>query len=104
MEVVTRFSAALICLVLAGCATAINQSYPAAELTARRTGGDVAMMARGRLIYTTSCIACHVARPVTQFSPAKWQELVARMAPRAKLASTDRVAVESYLVAASSTQ
>jgi mono/diheme cytochrome c family protein len=94
----------LIGLFLSGCATESNRAFPTAEVTAQRTGTDVAMLARGRTIYTTTCTECHVARPVNEFSASQWRVVVGDMAPRARLDPADRLAVESYLVAASSVQ
>src|SRR5262249_9401783 len=91
-------------LLLSNCATDSNPAFPTAELAAHKTGNDVATLARGRSIYTTRCTECHVAPPVTKFSASEWRALVARIAPRAKLDDPDRLAVESYLVAASSSQ
>ena len=95
---------ALTGLFLGGCVTPSNPAFPSAEIAAQKTGVDRALLARGRTIYATRCTECHVARPVRKFSASEWPQLVARMAPRAKLNSEDRLAVESYLVAASSTQ
>jgi len=95
---------ALAALSFVGCATQSNSAFPTAEIAARKSGTELALLARGRTIYATRCTECHVARPVTRFSASEWPAEVARMAPRAKLSSEDQLAVERYLVAASSSQ
>jgi mono/diheme cytochrome c family protein len=95
---------AFAALSFTGCATQSKPAFPTAEVVARKSGSEVAVLERGRTIYATRCTECHVARPVTRFSAGEWPAQVARMAPRAKLSSEDRFAVESYLVAASSSQ
>jgi mono/diheme cytochrome c family protein len=104
MRLLTLGVITLAGLFLNSCATESNPAFPTAEVAGQKTGRDVATLARGRTIYTTRCTECHVARPVAQFSTSQWRALVAKMAPRAKLDDTDRLAVESYLVAASSNQ
>lgn len=94
----------LAALSFAGCAAQRSSVFPTAEAAARRSGREVALLERGRTLYATRCTVCHAARPVTKFSAKQWPAEIARMAPRAKLTPEDRLAVESYLVAASSSQ
>ena len=91
-------------LSLVSCATSSNPAFPTAKVVAEKSGNDIATLSRGRVLYTTRCTECHVARPITKFSAGQWRVLVERMAPRARLNAADQVAVESYLVAGSSTQ
>ena len=95
---------ALCLLVTGGCETSPNAAFPTANAVAAHAGvaqsADIATLERGRKIYTTSCTECHVARPIANYSVARWQHYVGIMAPRAGLQSSDRAALEAYVVAA----
>lgn len=91
-------------LALGGCESHPNVAFPAAHTVVARAGEkhslDMATLGRGRKIYTTTCTECHVARPIGNYSVAQWHHYVEIMAPRAGLKSSDRAALEAYLVAA----
>ena len=91
-------------LTLVSCETNPNVAFPTARAVAARAGvgqgPDVATLARGRKIYTTSCTECHVVRPIVQLSVEQWRHIIGVMAPRARLKSDDRAALEAYLIAA----
>ena len=91
-------------LVIGGCETSPNAAFPPASAVAARAGtgqnADIATLERGRKIYTTSCTECHVARPIANYSVARWRHYVEIMAPRAGLQPSDRAALEAYVVAA----
>jgi cytochrome c5 len=90
-------------LVLSACQSGPTVAFPTAETVAaaqRRDQGDVAILERGRKIYTTSCTECHVARPIAQHSVEQWRQIIETMAPRAGLDGVDRVALEKYVFAA----
>ena len=93
-----------VCLFLGSCETNPNVSFPTAQTVATRTGAgqsaNIATLERGRKIYTTSCTECHVARRIANYSVSQWHHYVGIMAPRAGLAPDDRIALESYVVAA----
>jgi hypothetical protein len=95
---------ALCLLGIGGCETSPNAAFPTASAVAAHAGAghsaDLATLERGRKIYTTSCTECHVARPIANYSIASWQHYVGIMAPRAGLQSSDRAALEAYVVAA----
>jgi hypothetical protein len=89
--------------LLNGCETSPSVAFPTAQTVARagaQAGTEVATLAVGRKIYTTSCTECHVARPVPNFSVQQWRHIVGKMAPRAHLNASDRAALEAYLIAA----
>jgi hypothetical protein len=52
------------------------------------------------MIYTTRCTECHVARTIANYSVSQWRHYLSIMAPRAKLATEDRAALENYVIAA----
>jgi mono/diheme cytochrome c family protein len=94
-----------VCLFnLVSCGTNPETAFPTAQTLAARTGaGDganIAVLERGRKIYTTSCTECHVARTIANYSVTQWHHYIGIMAPRAGLSGDDRAAVESYVVAA----
>jgi len=95
---------ALCVLVIGGCETGPNAAFPTASAVAAHAGAaqsaDIATLERGRKIYTTSCTECHVARPIADYSVARWRHYVGIMAPRAGLQPSDRAALEAYVVAA----
>src|SRR4029079_8758407 len=95
---------ALCLLVTGGCETSPNTAFPTASAVGGRSGAgqspDIATLERGRKIYTTSCTECHVARPIADYSVARWRHYVGIMAPRAGLQPSDRAALEAYVVAA----
>ncbi len=94
-----------VCVLSYGsCNTNPNAVFPTARAVASHPGAghdlDLATLARGRKIYTTSCTECHVARPIAHYSVAQWHHYVEIMAPRAGLQRADRAALEAYVVAA----
>ena len=95
---------ALCLLVIGGCETSPNAAFPIASAVASHAGSaqgaDIVTLERGRKIYTTSCTECHVARPIADYSVARWRHYVGIMAPRAGLQPSDRAALEAYVVAA----
>lgn len=89
--------------VFGSCETSPTSAFPTAEKVAARAGGGnaaIATLERGRKIYTTSCTECHVARPIANYTVARWRHYVGIMAPRAGLAKADQAALETYVVAA----
>lgn len=89
--------------VLASCENHPTAAFPTAEKVAARVGGEraaLAILERGRKIYTTSCTECHVARPIANYTVTRWRHYIGIMAPRAGLAPADRAALETYVVAA----
>jgi mono/diheme cytochrome c family protein len=87
-------------LALASCETTPNSAFPTARALSVRQDADLATLERGRKIYTTSCTECHVARPIAQHSVTEWKHFIEIMAPRARLQSSERAALESYVIAA----
>ena len=54
-------------LFLGGCASASHDAFPTVQAVAH-PGTDIAQLALGRKIFTTSCTECHVARRVADYS------------------------------------
>lgn len=100
MSGLTRAALCLSLLItLSSCAGTAQQSFPTAPSLAG-PGMDVAVLARGRKLFTTSCTECHVARSIAGYSVEQWHHYVAIMAPRARLKPDERAALETYLVTA----
>ena len=62
---------------------------------------SLATLERGRQVYVTSCTGCHRLYGTRELDRAGWNEAVRTMAPKAKLAPTQRDDVLAYLLAAS---
>ena len=95
----------LSCLFLIGsCQSNPSQAYPTASAVSANAksgqGVDLAILEHGRKIFTTRCTECHVARTIANYSIPQWQHYISIMAPRAKLASDDRAALETYVLQA----
>lgn len=93
--------AALCGMVLGGCQTGPQNVVPeVASLTGRgQRSAPAAVLLRGRELYTTRCTECHLPQPIAKYSIAQWHTIVGEMAPRAKLNSDDRSALEAYVAA-----
>jgi mono/diheme cytochrome c family protein len=61
---------------------------------------DLALMQRGRALFTQRCIECHTLPPVRRYSREEWPRLVDAMAPRASLRPNERDAIVAYILAA----
>ena len=56
-------------------------------------------MALGKRVYFGQCITCHVPEPIVNYSSDEWREIVADMAPEAKLTPTEEAALLRYVLA-----
>ncbi len=50
-------------------------------------------------LYRSKCSACHRAYPPSSRDRASWAEVLAKMAPRAKLSDAERAELSGYLQA-----
>jgi hypothetical protein len=57
----------------------------------------------GREVFVSRCLECHTLPSVAKYSRNEWPRLVARMAARANLTTSDQRVVTGYLRAASAT-
>lgn len=87
---------------LGGCAGTPLRLPTAEELVpaADRRAADVEALRRGRAVYVTECAACHRLYDPSDYSPAQWREIVARMARRASLPGDQAADLLLYLSAA----
>jgi uncharacterized membrane protein len=51
----------------------------------------------GKIVYETKCIKCHAAKPVANYTAARWTGILKSMVPKAKLDSTQTAQVTAYV-------
>lgn len=98
---VLRFPAvtALGVATVVGCAAIVpiaDISEPEYALASARSVAT-AELELGREIYTTRCTRCHRARPVHDYSAARWSELLPRMAELTRLDEREAAAVRAFV-------
>ncbi len=89
-----------VCAFLNGCETTGNSAPTVQSLSLSSRKNDLTTLEHGRGVFLRSCAECHTLQPVQNYSASRWHEIVAIMAPRARLNTDDRAALEAYLVAA----
>ena len=89
-------------LLLASCQMDNSRTAPqiTALLPAARGSASTVTLDAGRQVFVTRCVECHLLQPIAKHSETGWHEIIAIMAPRAKLTPTERIALEAYLSAA----
>ncbi len=109
MKALLRFISYLIgatSLLLASCQTDNSNTAPpvSALSPAARANAAATTLQAGRQVFVTRCVECHLLQPIEKHSEARWHEIIATMAPRAKLTPAERIALETYLMAAKRSQ
>jgi mono/diheme cytochrome c family protein len=79
---------------------AVSPSLIASARFDRLSAQELSM---GREVFVSRCLECHTLPSVAKYSRNEWPHLVARMAGRANLTTSDQRAVIGYLRAASAT-
>lgn len=99
---------ALAALFLSSCATGTGGAAVAPPVTpalvAASHGASQASLEEGRRIFFGPCASCHAPDPVSKYTLARWEAIVADMAPKAKLKPPRHDALLAYLRAAKSVQ
>lgn len=95
-----RFIVATWALALGGCVAVEKLAPPVTAAMAGGGGASTATLTAGRRLYVGRCAACHSVDPVSKFSSARWREIIADMAGRAKLSAPEHEAVLAYVLAA----
>ncbi|SRR6266404_1068345 len=97
----------VISLLMGACVTgdfapppAVSPSLIASAWLDRLSAQELSM---GREVFVSRCLECHTLPSVRKYSRNEWPHLVARMAGRANLTTSDQRAVIGYLRAASAT-
>jgi hypothetical protein len=98
-----RLSLSAALLLLAACGAALVHPGPAdAALAAGRwPGTTVPDLERARELYVARCSRCHALHVPEQYPAAAWPQLIARMAPKAKLSVEERSEITRFLVTTS---
>jgi len=106
-----RHRAAVVMLVISlfigACATgdfapppAVSPSLIARARLDRLSAQELSI---GREVFVSRCLECHTLPSVGKYSRNEWPHLVARMAGRANLTTSDQRVITGYLRAASVT-
>lgn len=51
----------------------------------------------GKVIYETKCARCHAAKPVDDYTAARWEGILRSMVPRTKLDSVQKTQLTAYV-------
>jgi mono/diheme cytochrome c family protein len=51
----------------------------------------------GKTVYTTTCVRCHNAKPVANWTAEEWKPILRAMIPKAKLDSAKAAQVTAYV-------
>ena len=98
----SRFALLVLAAAASACASgSIPHPTPADVTRAQQEWPDasVASLERGRDLYVARCSGCHPLHRPNEFEPARWNELVTKMAPRARLSEEERTQILRYLAA-----
>lgn len=90
-------------LLLVSCQSPFDNAPPAVTrqfATDRGTVITLDELARGRRLFASHCIECHVLPPIAKYRADRWPRIVGWMAPRAGLKPDQREAVIAYILAA----
>lgn len=92
-----RSAALALMVAVAGCG---GPWLPrATDADARRSGTDLASLARGRELLVGHCSSCHLTPSPRDHAAAQWPTEVAEMQERSKLGPADVALITQYLVA-----
>jgi len=84
-----------------------SSTAPTATTSASPTEGSTestsvaahaALVEQGKGIYTTKCAKCHAAKDVTAFTTTRWEGILQKMIPKAKLNETESQQVTAYVM------
>src|SRR5262245_57939669 len=90
---------ALLVVAFVGLAACARRSPPmATSADAARGNVELAELQQGRKLLLGKCAACHQTPMPDDHSAGEWPTMLAEVADRAKLDSSQRVLIEKYLV------
>lgn len=81
-----------------------SASEPAAmtkEMAQKQYTGD--QIAKGEALFTSSCDRCHKLFEPAKFGSEKWNRILNRMIPKAKVSTEEGELIRAYVIANSST-
>jgi len=94
----------VLLVVLAGCQSQFNNTAPAitpAVASAKNNSSlNMATLERGRTVFASRCIECHVLPAIPNYPAERWPRIVHWMSDRAALKPADQEAVIAYILAA----
>jgi hypothetical protein len=102
MKVFCRFLV-LACLagLFAGCQSNLKSAPPVTESFIRaglRAHADGPVLAEGRKVFLSRCIACHALPEIERYDPARIPKIVGWMSGRAHLSGSQKEALTKYLL------
>ena len=71
---------------------------PAEEVTEVKNKYTTAQIAEGKMIYDKSCGKCHELHEPEEFKVARWDRILAKMCPKAKLNSEQAALVRAWVI------
>jgi len=94
----------IVLVILASCQSELNNTAPpiapAALNRKTNSGLNMATLERGRNVFASRCIECHVLPAIPNYSADRWPRIVHWMSDRAALKPADQEAVIAYILAA----
>jgi len=94
-------------LLLFSCATknkTVTETPPKIAEIASVKDFDAAVVAKGKVIYTTNCAKCHKLYDAKDFKLADWKPILDDMAHKAKLTDEQKGQVWEYLSSENNTK
>lgn len=93
----------LLMIISIGCATL---PVPTEESTTWASqqwpGTTLSSLQEGRKLYADTCASCHNLHLPSEFPPEKWERIMLRMQPKARIDDQTKDLILHYLIVASS--
>src|SRR4051812_30435451 len=88
-------------VIFASCQSQLNNAAPAITPALAKSNSSLNMptLERGRAVFASRCIECHVLPAIPNYSAERWPGIVHWMADRAALKPADQEAIIAYIVA-----
>ena len=75
-----------------------NETVTKTEET-KKAEANTAAIAQGKTVYDAKCGKCHALKDVTVYTAQRWESILAKMAPKAKLTEAETEQVHAYVMA-----
>ena len=103
MKTILLIAMCVVVAVFVSCQSQFNNSAPSITSAAANgkdnAGLNMATLERGRTVFASRCIECHVLPPIPNYSAERWPRIVHWMSQRAALKPADQDAVIAYILA-----
>lgn len=63
-------------------------------------GQSIGALARGRLLFITTCAKCHNVEPIARYSLEEWEQILPEMSNESKLNPQERQELRAYVLSA----